>query len=130
MTGPDRFKVPARGQALLGDKKTEDLLDADVEITIEGTTARVTGTVRNVAEEWTAFDSQNNTGHFFPLLLPEECRGKEVTVKGRTDGDRTVTIDGDLLLIQRLENLQGSTMELWMDGSLYLTVDFAGAERG
>lgn len=74
---------------------------------------------------WTEFDVEGkNIGHFIPVLLPAECVGQKVTIKGRLDGDRTVTIDPDRTLVTRLENLSGLTMEVEMNGKKLCTFDF------
>ena len=122
--GPGGADIPPNSQGLLGKITVKDLIGDDLRLSIEGTTARVSGEVKTLTEPWKEFDKTNNTGHFVPIKLPEECKGKKITLKGRGKGDRTVTVGGDLALIARLENLSGTTMEIWLDGALLMTVDF------
>lgn len=85
---------------------------------------RLTGDLKNIKDAWTAFDSKNNTGHFFAIQLPAACNGKTIKVKGRRDGDREISIpaEGDFL-VTRMENLSGPVMEIEVDGKTLLKVD-------
>lgn len=111
----------------MGDKHTRDLISDNVKMSVTGNTVKVSGDVKTITKKWTEFDkSGNNTGHFFPMLLPTECVGQEVTLKGRTGSDRTVKVDQDRLLIVRLENLSGTTLTIEMGGKTLMEVDFTG----
>lgn len=127
MNGPGGVKIPAQTQALEGlSKQASDLIGADFSIAVDGKTVKASGEVKNIQTPWEEYDKTNNTGHFVPLTLPAESKGKEVTISGRKGGDRTVTAGDDLLLVQRIENLNGSTMPVKMDGKDLMTVDFGG----
>ena len=124
MIGPDGVQVPPESQGLdLGDKKVSDLTDG-LEISVDGDTVTFEGSLKNITEPWTEFDTVNNTGHFIPIQLPDICKNQDVTLKGRTGGDKTVSIDDDLLLIVRLENLSGTTLTLVMGGEELMVLDF------
>ena len=55
--------------------------------------------------DFTAFGKDGQVGHFFPIALDEKFSGRQLTIGGREDGDRTITVGEDLLLVVRLENL-------------------------
>lgn len=122
MTGPDDVKVPElSGSTGLG-KDYNDLTD-DLKFVKAGDTIKATGNLKTISK-WEGFDaSGNNTGHFLPIKLPEKCSGKEVTCKGRKDGDRKVKIDPDLMLIVRLENLESTIFTLEMGGETIAKID-------
>lgn len=103
-------------------KQTSDLL-GDVKVTRKGNTYSFAGQVKEISQPWKEFGAADNTGHFLPITLPADCAGKQITLKGRKTGDRTVTVDADRLLIQRLENLNGNTLTIDKDGSELMKVD-------
>lgn len=113
----------------MGDLEVSDLIDENVQMVGHGPRVTVTGTIKAISEAWTAFDPRDgyNTGHFFPIQLPADCSNQKITCKNRVDGDRTVTIDPDLLLIIRLENLEDEKAVLEKDDELLMTIDFSGA---
>lgn len=124
--GPDGVSAPSADQDLtgLGDKKPQDLIE-NAEFEYDGDTVKVSGELKNIKDAWAEFDVEGkNTGHFIPVLLPAECVSQKITVKGRRDGDRTVTIDPDRTLVTRLENLSGLTMDIEMNGEKLCTFDF------
>ena len=124
MIGPEGVQVPPESQGLdLGDKKVSDLTDG-LEISVDGDVVAFEGSLKNITEPWTEFDTVNNTGHFVPVQLPVICKDKDVTLKGRTGGNKTVHVDDDLLLVLRLENLSGTTLTLEMDGKELMVLDF------
>lgn len=126
MSGPDGLNVPAQHQALnLGDKTVDKLIGEDFKLTLIGTNAIASGSVKTITQQWTEFDKKNNTGHFIPMLLPAECVGQKVTLKGAAS-DRTVTVDEDRLLVVRLENLTGTTLTVEMGDKTLMVVDFTG----
>lgn len=127
MIGPEGVNVPAQTQALgsLG-KQAQDLIGADYKLTVSGTSVRASGEVKNITQPWTAYAAKDNTGHFAPTVMPAACVDQEVTVGGRKDGEKTVTIDEDRLLVVRIENLQGGEMPVKMGGKPLMTVDFSG----
>lgn len=127
MIGPDDPKLPElSGPTKLGDKNIGDLVE-NVSFTKEGDTIKASGKLKTITQPWTEFDSNgDNTGHFLPISLPEKCNGQKVKCKGRTDGDREVTIDADLMLIVRLENLSGTLIELEMGGETLARIDITG----
>lgn len=127
MIGPGGVKVPDQTQGLnLGTKTVKDLISDNVRISVTGKNVKVSGDVKNINEPWTAFSKDDNTGHFLPLQLPDVCKGQKITIKGRKKGNRTATVDDDLLLIQRLENLSGTTMEIDLAGETLMKVDLTG----
>lgn len=129
MIGPGGLAVPAQSQGLnLGNKKVSDLISTDVKVTIDEEKVTVTGTVHKVTG-WTEFSTDQADGHFFPFLMPEACKKKNITVKGRTAGDRTVEMTDDLLLVIRLENLKEDKMQIFMDGDLLMDADFTGVTK-
>lgn len=109
----------------MGNKHVSDLTD-DLALTLDGNVVTFDGSLKNITKPWTEFDKTNNTGHFIPMQLPVICKNQDVTLKGRTGGDRTVHIGDDLLLILRLENLTGTTATLEMNGKQLMELDFAG----
>lgn len=124
MIGPEGVKVPPASQGLgLGDKLVSDLTD-DLELSVKDDTVTFTGSLKNITEPWTEYDKTNNTGHFIPTQMPVICANEDITLKGRTDGDRTVHIDEDRLLIIRLENLTGTTATVEMNGAELMKLDF------
>lgn len=124
MIGPEGVKVPDSTQGLnIGDKRVSDLTDG-LEISVDDEVVTFSGSLKNVTKAWTEFDKTNNTGHFVPVKLPAVCRNKEITIKGRVGGDKTVRVDDDLLLITRLENLTGITSTIEMDGRTLMVLDF------
>lgn len=131
MIGSDGVRTPESDQSLnLGDKTTEDLIENDVKLAITGTDITVTGTVKNITEPWKEFSTKENTGHFFPIQFPAYTQGKEVTLKGSKNGDKTITVDEDLLLIQRLENLKNNILTCEMGGKVLMKFDFTGVTLG
>lgn len=96
-----------------------------MELSVIDDTVAFTGTLNNLTTPWKEFDKKNNTGHFIPIQLPDICRGNAVTVKGLVGGDNTVTIDDDLLLVVRLENLTGTGATLEMNDAELMKLDFS-----
>ena len=130
MTGPEGINVPAQTQAVLGAIKVSDLIGTDVKLAVSGNSVTVTGTIKNITEPWTEFNKKkDNTGHFFPMEMPKSCIDQKITVEGRADGNKTVTITEDRLLIQRLENLSGNVMTITMGEETLMVVDFGKAQR-
>lgn len=128
--GPEGVKVPAQTQALLGGgKQVRDLVGENFSLAVDGTTVKATGDVKNIDAEWAEFDSKNNTGHFVPIQLPAKCSGQKISIEGRSAGKRTVKVDEDLLLVQRLENLSGNSMTVKMADGLLMVVDFSGVNQ-
>ena len=128
MSGPDGVNVPSQRQGIPGDKTVADIAGEDYALELAGTNVAAKGTLKNVTKPWTAFDSKDNTGHFAPITLPADLTGTQITLSGRSGGDKTVTVDEDRLLIQRIENLDGDTLTI-KDGegaNTLMTVGFAG----
>lgn len=126
MIGPEGVKIPPASQGLgLGDKLVSDLTD-DLELSVDDTTVTFTGSLKNIKNAWTEFDKSNNTGHFVPVILPSICKGEDITLKGRNDGDRKIHIDddNDLLMVLRLENLTGTTATVEMNDEELMVLDF------
>ena len=88
----------------------------------------VAGTLYNVSgyEEFSN-DPVEQAGHYLPITFGSEYSGKQITIKGRTGGDRTVTLDEDLTLVLRKENLTGDTAEIESEGEPVVTLDFSTA---
>lgn len=101
----------------------EDLTDS-LDLFVDGDNVTFEGSLKSITDPWTEYDKSNNTGHFVPIQLPAICKGKEVTLKGRTGGDRKVMVDDDLFLVIRLENLSGTTMTVEMDDAELMKLDF------
>lgn len=122
--------VPAQELAIADmGKSVSDLVDRSARVAWTGTSGRAVGGVKCIAEAWKEFSQDGgNTGHFFPIMLAESLVGKKCTIKGRADGDRTVTID-DRLMITRIENLaEGMKPTLEFEGGPTLSIDFSKAE--
>lgn len=84
-----------------------------------------TGTAKYVADFSELYgDGAEKTGHFFPIQFDPKYSGKKITIGGRSDGDKDVTLDEDLLLIIRLENLSANKVTLTPESEPFLTVDF------
>ena len=96
-------------------------------MSVDGSKVKASGEVKPVTTPWTEYDSKNNTGHFVPIQTPAICKDQDITIENRKDGDRTVQVDDDLLLVVRLENLNSDKMPVKMDGKDLMTVDFSGA---
>lgn len=101
-----------------------DLIGTDAKISKDGT---VTGNIKKIEEPWTEFDSDNNTGHFFPFKVADKFKGKTATFKGRNAGDRKITIPDDLLIVQRIENLTTAKKLTVTVESESFSLDFTGA---
>lgn len=104
-------------------------MGADYGFTVDGTTIKATGEIKNIADPWLAYDKTDNTGHFAPMQLPAALKGEEITLSGRVGGDLTATVDDDLLLVQRLENLTGDTLTIKKGETLVMDVDFSGCTK-
>lgn len=131
MIGPEGVKVPSQTQALtgLGAKQVSDLIAENMRLSVSGTHVSLTGDAKNISDPWTEYAKTDNTGHFLPMTLPKVCEGKKITIEGRKSGNRTVKVDADLLLVQRLENLSGDTMTVKLEGETLMTVDVSGVNR-
>lgn len=115
--------MPVEQSLGLGEKTAKDLSE-NLKISVEGTTVKLSGDLKNIKEKWTEFDTKNNTGHFFALQLPDACKDKDVTIKGRVGGDKVIHPTAeDMLLVQRLENMSGTVLTIEMDGKTLFTVD-------
>lgn len=131
MIGPEGVKVPSQTQALtgLGAKQVSDLIAENMRLSVSGTHVSFTGDAKNISDPWTEYSKTDNTGHFLPMTMPKMCEGKKITIEGRKSGNRSVKVDADLLLIQRLENLSGDTMTVKLEGETLMTVDVSGVNR-
>lgn len=60
-----------------------ELISDNVTVDWAGTSGKVKGDIKTI-QNWTDFDSNtdNNTGHFFPIELDEQYEGKKITVIG------------------------------------------------
>lgn len=99
--------------------------------TVDGTNVTATGDVNNIETAWTEFDSKsNNTGHFVPIQFPAYLKKQKVKLEG-TAKAKTITVDDDLLLICRLENLTANTLTVKTSpgGELIMTIDFSGVNK-
>lgn len=128
MIGPDGVKVPdQQAQTGIGAKKVSDLIGETFALAVKGTTVTATGDVHNIAEAWEEFSTSDNTGHFAVIILPAILKGQKITLEGRTKGARTVKVDDDLMLVQRIENLtEAKKLTIKRDGELVMVVDFSG----
>ena len=107
-----------------------ELIGEDISLTWIGHTCKVTGTVNEVTNPWTEYAKDgNNTGHFFPWQFADKYKNTEITVKGRSSGDRTATLDDDGVLVIRLENLNENKATVTLVDDT-LTLDFAGVTNG
>ena len=109
-------------------KKVSDLVE---EITVKqvGKTATYSGKVKKVTGWTQAFQQEEAEGHFLPILLPSGSVGKKLTLKGRNGGDKTITVDPDRILVQRLENLSGTVLKIEKDGAEYLNIETSGLTK-
>lgn len=107
------------------DKTVNDLIAPGMYVTPDGD---VIGDIKYATGLETLFPGQTD-GHFFPVTFGSEYKGKELTMKGRTDGDRKAKLDDDLLLIVRLENLKGDTLTIECDKKDIVTFNFATANK-
>ena len=121
--------IPDAKQTLLGSMKVEDLIGSDARFEYEGKNIKVSATVNNITDPWTEFDVENNTGHFFPIILPIDCVGQTVSIKGRKSGARTAKVGEDRLLIQRLENLSADRMTIAINSQDCIIYDFSGVTQ-
>lgn len=128
MIGPDGVQVPdQQAQTGIGTKTVSELIGDNFKLSVSGTTVTATGDVKNIEEPWMEYSSTDNTGHFAIIKLPAELKGQKITLEGRTKGNRTVKVDDDLLLVQRLENLtEAKKLTVKKDGELVMVVDFSG----
>lgn len=110
----------------MGEKTCGDLYEK-LETTISGNTIKLTGDIKTV-KGWKEFsgNEEQQTGHFVPIIFPAECEGHELTFKNRKDGDRTITLDPDLTVITRMENLKNAKQEVYRDGKPYMVIDYTG----
>ena len=106
-------------------KTVNDLIAPGMYVTPDGD---VVGDIKYATGLETLFPGQAD-GHFFPVTFGSEYQGKELTMKGRTDGDRTATLGEDLLLIVRLENLKGDTLTIECEKKNIVTFNFATANK-
>ena len=128
MIGPDGVNVPdQQAQTGIGTKTVSELIGENFKLTVDGTTVTATGDVKNIVEAWEEFSKTDNTGHFVIIILPTILKGQKITLEGRTKGARTVKVDDDRLLVQRLENLtEAKKLTVKKDGELVMTVDLSG----
>lgn len=126
------MKVPPQSQTLdtLGNKKISELVGENYKYTVKDTKVTATGDVKNISTPWLEFDhTSNNTGHFVPIQFPAYLKKQKVKCTG-TASERTITVDDDLLLILRLENLTSNTLTVKSaTDELIMTVDFSGVNK-
>lgn len=106
-------------------KNASDLV-GDVKVTKEGKTVKYSGQAKNITMPWDAYPEGENTGHYLPIMLPADSVGQKLTLKGRKNGDKDITVDDDRILVVRLENLSGTTLTINKGSDLYMTADVAG----
>lgn len=130
--GSEGVKVPAQSQTLtdLGSKKISELVGENFKYTVDGTNVKATGDVNNISTAWKEFDSKsNNTGHFVPIQFPAYLKKQKVKLEG-TAKTKTITVDDDLLLILRLENLTGNALTVKSaTDELIMTIDFSDVNK-
>ena len=73
------------------------------------------------------YPGDESEGHFFPTVFGDEVKNGELTIKGRKDGDRKVTLDEDRILVIRLENLKENTATIESDEKTVATFNFGTA---
>lgn len=73
------------------------------------------------------YSGDESEGHFFPTVFGDEVKNSELTIKGRKDGDRQVTLDEDRILVIRLENLKENTATIESSGKTVATFNFSTA---
>lgn len=130
--GPDGVKIPdQQARTGIGTKTVSELIGENFKLSVDGKNVTATGDVNNIAEPWTDFDkSGNNTGHFVPLMFPAELKGQKVVLSGLSSKDRTITVDTDLMHVQRLENLSDEQrLTVKKNGDLVMSVDFSGVTK-
>lgn len=115
----------------MGDTTVQDIVGKDFALAVSGTDVKVTGLTKYISEPWTEYDKKDNTGHFAAVTLPADLKGQKITMEGRVKGARTVKVDDDLLLVQRIENLTAEKkLTIKKDGKLVMTVDYSGMTPG
>lgn len=113
----------------LGGKQVSDLIGDDVKIrytaAADGTTeGAVTGTIKYV-KNWTEFDTKNSekqSGNFFPVVLGDEYKGKDITVVGT---ETKTARDHEWIL--RLTNGTNSTFTFKDGQTVIFKLTFTGA---
>ncbi len=106
----------------MGDKTVSSLISADTSISWTGINGKVTGTLKNITDHWTEFDSDNsnNTGHFFPIELDEQYEGEDITVIGKSQ--KTVQ---DRMWVLRAENSNKNKFEFKHNGEAIVNLDLS-----
>lgn len=131
MTGSGKVETVSSSQALLGDnKKVSDLIDGELTVeTIGNHTVGVSGIAKQV-NNWTAFSTTNNSGHFVPLKLPENFVGQKVTVKGGASDKVIDQFDEDRIMITKIDAYitynRKQTFEI--NGEEVLVIDYSDME--
>lgn len=102
------------------------MISEDVSISWKGISGEVSGTIKYVPDFESLFGETEKNGHFFPVKFDDKYKGKSVELSGRSNENRTVTIDDDLLLVQRIENLSEEKILIAkVDGKEIFTLDFS-----
>ncbi len=109
-------------------KQVSDLIEPTASISWTGTKGEAGGDVKYVDDLSDLFGLAEKDGHFFPVKFDAKYQGEQIELSGREGGNRTVTVDSDLLLVVRIENLaEGKTLTAKADGEEIFSVDFSKA---
>lgn len=126
MTGIDAISVPSQHQSLqeMGNKTVADLIGEDVSIEWNGIDGSVTGNIKYVSDYSELFGKQEKTGSFFPFVLDDSYKGKEITVQ-REGGSAKTAIDTEWIL--RLTDADKTEYNISCDDTQIAHLDFADA---
>lgn len=87
----------------------------------------VIGTIKYAEGMDALFSGDESEGHFFPTVFGNDLESDTLTIKGRKNGDRQVTLDEDRSLVIRLENLAGNTATIESNEKEVVTFNFGTA---
>lgn len=131
MITPD-VKVPGQGETLgesNGNIAVSTLIGPDATIKWSGKKGEASGEVKYNAD-MELFSDDEKTGHFFPVAIGEEYYEQQVTISGRSKGDKVITpTQSDPYVIQRIENLETGVMTAKVDGEEIFSIDFSKTKQ-
>lgn len=131
MITPD-VKVPGQGETLgesNGNIAVSTLIGPDATIKWSGKKGEASGEVKYNAD-MELFPDDEKTGHFFPVAIGEEYYEQQVTISGRSKGDKVITpTQSDPYVILRIENLEAGVMTAKVDGEEIFSIDFSKTKQ-
>lgn len=110
-------------------KAISDLIDENVSISWSGKTGSVTGDIKYVSGFSELFDKDEMNGNFFPLVLDDSYKGKQITVK-RTSGNKSEKTVVDTEWILRLTDNEKTEFDVSSEDTKIAHLTFAGASLG